>query len=225
MNFDNNNKTPRHSSSSSSSSTSNNSNNNRKKNFKNNNRYKNFNRNNNNSGGGGGNKQYNNRQDHYRNNRSERPIRRPSFEETIKKYESLLADHLQTRKRLYENFYRYDNEAFRPKGNRSRDNFDQQKRKLEEQFYQTLEQLNRFEKELSTEQVKALNIYKNIFPTDKVQTQINSTDDKLNISEAIYSDPHSLNAGSKERPFANDTTESVGTMSDYEHYRSSKVKN
>ena len=57
--------------------------------------------------------------------------------EVVKKYENLLDNHLNARKKYYEMYYRAD---------------DNQRKKLENNFYRTLDQLREFEQKLNTDQ-------------------------------------------------------------------------
>ena len=137
----------------------------------------------------------------YRNQSRQRP---PSSESIIKRYGKILDLHLAARKKHHDLFHKAD---------------PQQKTRLEKNYYQTLENLRKFEeglrpeeKELFFKEYRALNpdiTYSN-------NHELSQEGEVLSMTE--FEDPHVL-PGQRESAYAEDTEESTGTIEDYKKFK------
>jgi hypothetical protein len=130
--------------------------------------------------------------------------------QVLLKYDNLLDQHLKSRRRYFEYFNRVD---------------DYQRRKLELQFFTTIEHLRRFEASLEDWQKDYLKR-----KTDKYRLDLTySTNHELSpVAEPVptagdFPDPHFTASMTKAwEEYANDSEESTGSMDDYIQYKNSK---
>ncbi|MBL7663893.1 MAG: hypothetical protein JNM93_02080 [Bacteriovoracaceae bacterium] len=124
------------------------------------------------------------------------------------KYDNLLDQHLQARRKYYEMYYRVDYPALD---------------KLEKNFYDTLDNLRRFESRLEPWQRDILQKR-----TDGYKLDLDySTNNNISaVGDNVPAGPHKeqhINDKQLNRPsYANDREESVGTDDDYIKYAESK---
>lgn len=122
------------------------------------------------------------------------------------KYDNLLEQHLITRRKYYEYFNRVD---------------DRQLKKLERNFYTSIEHLRRFEANLDSWQRETLEKRKTERYRLDLTYSINRNLDTsipplVEVSPEEIEDPH-FKASQKEafKEYENDTEESAGTFEDY----------
>lgn len=139
--------------------------------------------------------------------RSRRSGGRPlTSNQVLVKYDNLLEQHLITRRKYYEYFNRVD---------------DRQLKRLEKNFFTSIEHLRRFEANLEPWQREALEKRK----TERYRLDLTYSDNrgwnpeevtKIEVTEAEIEDPH-FNESQKEAfdAYKDDTEESEGTYEDY----------
>jgi hypothetical protein len=141
--------------------------------------------------------------------------RRPSnrtlnSNQVLLKYDNLLEQHLKSRKRYFEYYNRVD---------------DHQRRKLELQFFSTIEHLRRFEASLEDWQKDYLKKKTERYRLDLTYSQ---NHELPAVAEPVstdgeFPDPHFTSAMTKAwAEYAQDTEESVGSIEDYQKYKDSK---
>jgi len=146
------------------------------------------------SGGGGG-------------NRNRRPGGRPlTSNQVLVKYDNLLEQHLITRRKYYEYFNRVD---------------ERQLRRLEKNFFASIEHLRRFESNLEPWQREVLEKRK----TERYRPDLTYSSNrgidpleeaKVEVSESEIEDPHFKDTQKEAfEAYKDDTEESVGTFEDY----------
>ncbi|MFN8371172.1 MAG: hypothetical protein U0T83_11190 [Bacteriovoracaceae bacterium] len=162
-------------------------NNNRNNNNNNNNRNFNNNRPNNNPNN---------------NNRKHQYSKNEFIQMLHKKYDTLNDQRIATRKKYFENYYRVD---------------DYRLKKLEQQFYNAIENLRRFEKSLKPWQYEILRKKIPRYKMDLAYSenhQLPATPEP--VTNVVIEDPH-ISLAQKNRPsYKDDTEESVGTMEDFQ---------
>lgn len=122
------------------------------------------------------------------------------------KYDNLLEQHLITRKKYYEYFNRVD---------------DRQLRKLEKNFYDSIEHLRRFEASLEPWQREALEKRK----TERYRLDLTYSNNrgwdplemtKVEVTPEEIEDPHFKDSQKEAfEEYKDDTEESEGTFEDY----------
>jgi hypothetical protein len=130
-----------------------------------------------------------------------------SGDRIITKYDNLLDQHLQARRKYYEMFHRSTGQALR---------------KLKKNFDDSLINLRQFEEKLDEKQLETLKTkiegYK--LDTDYSDAHGSETDP---IPEGPFENPH-LNQKQLDREdFSGDNEDSVGTMDDYQRYKDSLI--
>ena len=143
------------------------------------------------------------------NRRRYRPFRIRPEHALLKKYYHLLETHNLARKKYFELFFRADHN---------------QRIKLEKIFYRTLEELRNFEDSLSTDDRQLLDKAQVHYPKETTYSNFKEIDpDKRPIApEGPFEDPHFTSAGATGK-YHEDTEESLGTLDDYQSYKSSKM--
>ncbi len=123
----------------------------------------------------------------------------------IAKYDTLQEHHQAARKKLYEMFFRANKD---------------QKRKLEEKFESTLNQLYKYEGELKDWEKEALNKKIEGYPMDTEYTSNHNIPVDLADPEPTEIIDEHVNATQKSRPdYSNDKDESIGSINDYYTYK------
>lgn len=156
--------------------------------------------------------------DSYKNRRGQRPYskggnyrsqhtRLSPLDSLVKRYGKLLDLHLAARKKHHDLFYKAD---------------PQQKVKLEKNYYQTLDNLRKFEETLKPEDKELFRKNFKELDSDKtyslnrnlpIQSEQHPLKEQQEESAEIE-DPHLLISQTQES-FSNDTEESVGSIEDY----------
>lgn len=151
------------------------------------------------------------RRPHYRSRRRRGAGQRVlSGPQVVYKYHNLLDLHLQNRRKYFEMFSRAD---------------DNQLRKLENNFYASIEQLRRFEERLEDWQKEYLRQNTDRYRKDLTyQTNHNLPDHyPLEVRPEDIRDPHFTPAQEEAfEEYRNDKEEGVGTYEDYVRYKESK---
>ncbi len=159
------------------------------------------------SGGGQSSEQRNPSFRRSRRRRSGRPL---SPSQVVQKYLNLLEQHLTNRRKYYEYFNREEG---------------RHRRRLEKNFFGTIEQLRRFEERLDPRQKEALLNHVERYRLDLTYSgnhQLPPLAEPV-ASEGDFPDPHLTDAQKEAlEAWAKDREESSGSMSDYEAYKASK---
>lgn len=159
----------------------------------------NNNRNNNNNRNFNNNRPNNNPNN---NNRKHQYSKNEFIQMLHKKYDTLNDQRIATRKKYFENYYRVD---------------DYRLKKLEQQFYNAIENLRRFEKSLKPWQYEILRKKIPRYKMDLAYSenhQLPATPEP--VTNVVIEDPH-ISLAQKNRPsYKDDTEESVGTMEDFQ---------
>jgi hypothetical protein len=155
-------------------------------------------RNNNNNRGRNNNRRY-------RGNRNRRPSNRVlNSNQVVQKYENLLDQHLINRRKYFEYYDRVDYN---------------QLRKLEDNFYNSIEHLRRFESNLEDWQKDYLKKKTDRYVPDRTYSLNHELDPAaypVEISDEQIEDPHFTDAQKEAfELYKEDTEESVGTYEDY----------
>lgn len=150
--------------------------------------------------------EHRNRQFQSSNSRRRSGGRPLTANQVLVKYDNLLEQHLITRRKYYEYFNRVD---------------DRQLRRLEKNFYTSVEHLRRFEANLEPWQREALEKRKTErYRLDLTYSQNHNIDltlpPPIEVAPDEIEDPH-FKESQKEafKEYENDTEESVGTFEDY----------
>ncbi len=119
-----------------------------------------------------------------------------------KKYDTLNDQRINTRKKYFENYYRVD---------------DYRLKKLEQQFYNAIENLRKFEKSLKPWQYEILRKKIPRYKMDLVYSENHELSQNGEVApNIVIEDPH-LSPSQKNRPsYKDDTEERVGTMEDFQ---------
>ena len=153
-----------------------------------------------NASGGGG-------QRRSRRRRSGRPL---SPAQVVQKYLNLLEQHLTTRRKYYEDFNRDEG---------------RHRRRLEKNFFGTIEQLRRFEERLNPLQKEAL---LNHVERYRLDLTYSGNRDMPAMAEPVategdFQDPHLTPAQMEAfKAYEKDREETSGSYADYEAYKASK---
>ncbi len=142
-----------------------------------------------------------------RRRRSGRPL---SPAQVVQKYLNLLEQHLVNRRKYFEYFNREDG---------------RHRKRLERNFFGTIEQLRRFEEKLDGRQREALERHLERYRNDHTYSSNHQIDPKAEpVSfEGHFDDPHFTEAQHEAfKAYAEDREESSGSMADYEAYKASK---
>ena len=142
-----------------------------------------------------------------RRRRSGRPL---SPAQVIQKYLNLLDQHLTNRRKYYEYFNREDG---------------RHRKRLEKNFFGTIEQLRRFEEKLDPRQKEALLKHVERYRLDLTYSGNHelSPDAEAVSFEGEFDDPHFTDAQKEAfAAYAEDREESSGSFADYEAYKASK---
>jgi hypothetical protein len=174
------------------------------------------NNNNNNSGGGRNHRNNNNRRRHHRNfkrngtgnSNNNRPVNNNQpldFQKTLHKYENLLDQHLQARRKYFEQYHRVA-----PEG----------RLRLENIFFKSIEQLRDFENKLAPDLKEQLQDHIDRYNDDSTYTDNHGLPIAPPPEEVPASgdDPHLLES-QKRANFKADVEESVGSLDDYYSYK------
>ena len=142
----------------------------------------------------------------YRQKRNNRSYRNPSRQRSsnsdsvIKRYGKILELHLAARKKHHDLFHKAD---------------PQQKTRLEKNYYQTLENLRKFEEGLKPEEKELFfKEYRSLNPDTTYSNNHELSKEGEAISGTDFEDPHFL-PSQRESSFSEDTEESTGTIEDY----------
>lgn len=142
-----------------------------------------------------------------RRRRSGRPL---SPAQVVQKYLNLLEQHLTNRRKYYEFFNREDG---------------RHRRRLEKNFFNTIEQLRRFEEKLDGRQREALQAHVERYRLDLTYSsnhQISPIPEPVERT-GDFADPHFTPVQAEAfKLWADDKEESVGTIDDYLAYKASK---
>ncbi|MBY0517121.1 MAG: hypothetical protein K2P81_09445 [Bacteriovoracaceae bacterium] len=142
-----------------------------------------------------------------RRRRSGRPL---SPAQVVQKYLNLLELHLNNRRKYYEHFNREDG---------------RHRRRLEKNFFSTIEQLRRFEERLDPRQKEALLNHVERYRLDLTYSGNHDLAPQADPVpfEGEFEDPH-FTEDQKEafRAYAEDREETSGCFADYEAYKASK---
>ena len=141
----------------------------------------------------------------YRSGRNRRPSNRAlNANQVIQKYENLLEQHLINRRKYFEYFDRVDYN---------------QLRKLEDNFYNSIEHLRRFEAGLEQWQKDHLKTKTERYSPDvtySINHDLDGSPYPVEISDDEIEDPHFTEAQKEAfAEYKDDTEESVGTFEDY----------
>jgi len=154
-----------------------------------------------------GNHSENRNQDFQQSNRYRRSGGRVlTTNQVLMKYDNLLENHLMNRRKYYEYFNRVD---------------DRQLKKLEKNFFDSIEHLRRFEKKLEPWQREALEKRKTErYRLDLTYSNNRITDPSLlatpEVNESDIEDPHFTDSQKEAfEAYKDDTEESEGTFEDY----------
>lgn len=139
----------------------------------------------------------------HQNNRpvSSTPQRGGGIEGVYAQYDALLDEHLAARKRYFEYFNRVD---------------DRQRKKMEDQFFHSIEKLRNFENSLRPWQKEFL-----VKKVDRYSLDLTySSNHELPIEgksevEGPFSDPHFLKSQELRPSYKDDKEETLGTIEDY----------
>jgi hypothetical protein len=182
-------------------------NNNKRYNAKSNNSDNNKNAGSNNPNNNSGNKKSNNskRRRNYSRNRNKTNNRLTGIDYISTKYLNLLEQHIQARKKYYENFDRVNSKT---------------RTKLEKNFVESQKAFLDFKKRLKPEE---LELYEKRYESLKVDTNYSDTHqltaaEKVGVSTDDIVDPHLLRT-QIEASYKEDTEESVGSYEDYKKYK------
>jgi len=134
------------------------------------------------------------------------PNRHQSLDKLIQKYQNLLLQHHQARRRYFEAYNREKNQA-----------------KAERQYLQCLKELRQFEQSLSGWQEEQLKAHIDPYPPDCSYSQTHPDEHPVEVSRAgEFADPHIL-PSQKSALWPSDQEESVGTMDDYQKWQNEKA--
>ena len=115
------------------------------------------------------------------------------------KYDNLLERHLASRQKYYNYFHRVD---------------IHRRKKLEQNFYSSLQQLRKFESSLNYQQKKWLEKKTNGLKADHLYSNNHNLSSSEHITDPEEAEPHFL-PSQKESDFSQDKETSSGTMEDY----------
>ena len=142
-----------------------------------------------------------------RRRRSSKPL---GSNQVLQKYDNLLEQHLNNRKKYFELFHRAD---------------PRQKNKLERNFYASIEQLRKFEENLKDWQKVYLQKKTERYRLDLTYSSNHELDPEaaVLISADQIDDPHFTDSQKEAyEVYKEDTEESVGSIEDYQKYKESK---
>ncbi len=127
----------------------------------------------------------------------------------IQKYDNLLEQHLQARRKYFEMFHRAS---------------DGNLRKLKKIFDESLENLRRFEEKLEDWQRETLEKKINAYKLDTIFSEAHNTGLQGEAPpNGPFKNPHITQEQLEREDFSRDTQESVGTMDDYLKYKDSRI--
>ena len=128
-----------------------------------------------------------------------------SIEKLLLKYQNLLLQHHQARRKFFEAYNREKNQQ-----------------KAEKQYLLCLKELRQFEQSLSPWQQEQFRAHFDPYPLDQSYTQHHPDQTAVSVSMAgEFPDPHLL-PGQKAALWPSGDEESVGTMEDYQQWQNEK---
>jgi hypothetical protein len=131
--------------------------------------------------------------------------RNQGLDKLIQKYQNLLLQHHQARRRYFEAYNREKNQA-----------------KAEKQYLQCLKELRQFEQSLSAWQEEQFKAHIDPYPPDQSYSQTHPDEKAVEISRAgEFADPHLIPC-QKAALWPSGTEESEGTMDDYQKWQIEK---
>lgn len=138
------------------------------------------------------------------NNNNKKPLK---DDEIILKYDNLMEQHLNARKKYFENYHRKDKRRVE---------------KLERNFHKTALDVRAFERRLKPHQFEILEKKIDGYSPDLDYSQSSGELVVTDLPVAPFGDPHENQTQQARPSYKDDTEESVGTMDDYEKYRAEK---
>ena len=123
--------------------------------------------------------------------------------QVLQKYDNLLERHLDARRKYYDYFHRAN---------------EYKRKKLEQNFYATLQYLRRFESALNSQQKKWLEMKTNNLNLDTIYSENHNLSSQEKITGLKPENPHLL-PSQKQSNFSQDREESIGTMEDYKRIK------
>lgn len=156
-------------------------------------------------GGNNNNRNHHRRRHHHNRRKFNNKPMTPSLEKLYEKYLNLLEQHVNARRKFHDLYYRAD---------------DQQLNKLERNFYQTLEELRRFEQGLAPDLKEQFEARNNGLEVDLTYSQNHQLEPRGEEVPTVgeFEDPHFLMT-QKNCDYEEDKDESVGTLDDYKRYK------
>lgn len=139
-----------------------------------------------------------------RSNNNKKPLK---DDEIILKYDNLMEQHLNARKKYFENYHRKDKRRVE---------------KLERNFHKTALDVRAFERRLKPHQFEILEKKIDGYSLDLDYSQSSGELAVTELPVAPFGDPHENQTQQARTSYKDDTEESVGTMDDYEKYRAEK---
>ena len=128
-----------------------------------------------------------------------------SLDKLIQKYQNLLLQHHQARRRFFEAYNREKNQA-----------------KAEKQYLLCLKELRQFEQSLSAWQEEQLMAHIDPYPPDTAYTKAHPEEQAAEVSRVgEFADPHIIPC-QKAALWPSGDEESVGTMDDYQKWQIEK---
>lgn len=138
-------------------------------------------------------------------NRSGKRKKKLSLHEVILKYQNLMDQHINARRKLFELFFRKD---------------PRRVSRLQKNFEKTGRDIRNFESQLSPEFREVLETRTEAYPLDLEYSSLSQEQREIAPKEDPQSSLYHISDTQKNRPsYSEDKEESIGTMEDYHEYK------